>query len=42
LCNNIKSEIKDNYDVQGLVKPGAGADILTNIANGDITDLTKN
>jgi hypothetical protein len=43
LCvTNFKSEIKDNYDVQGLVKPGAGADILVNTANSDITNLTKN
>ena len=29
-ATNVKSEIKDNYDVQGLVKPGAGAGILVN------------
>ena len=41
LCaTNIKSEIKDNYDVQGLVKPGAG--VLVNTTNGDIANLTKN
>ena len=43
LCaTNNKYEIKDNYNVQGLVKPGAGAGILLNIANGNIADLTKN
>jgi len=43
LCaTNIKSEMKDNYDVQGLVKPGAGAGILVNTANSDITNLMKN
>ena len=43
LCaTNVKSEIKNNYDVQGLVKPGAGAGILVNTANSDITNLTKN
>ena len=41
---NIKSEIKVNYNVQGLVKlgAGAGAGILVNTANSDITNLTKN
>jgi predicted phosphodiesterase len=43
LCaTNVKSEIKDNYNVQGLVKPGAGAGILVNTANSDITHFTKN
>ena len=42
LCaTNVKSEIKDKYDVQGLVKPGAGAGILVNTANNDIANLTK-
>jgi len=41
LCGtNIKSEIKGNHDVQGLVKPGTG--LLVNTANGDIANLTKN
>jgi predicted phosphodiesterase len=39
---NVKSEIRDNYDVQGLVKPGAGSGTLVNSANSDITNLTKN
>jgi hypothetical protein len=39
LCaTNIKAEIKDKYDVQGLVKPGAGAGILAKTANSDITN----
>jgi predicted phosphodiesterase len=43
LCaTNFKFEIKDNFDVQGLVKLGAGAGILVNTANCDITNLTKN
>jgi hypothetical protein len=43
LCaTNIKSEIKEKYDVQGLVKQGAGASILVNTASSDITNLTKN
>jgi hypothetical protein len=41
-ATNTKAEIKDKYDVQGLVKPGAGAGILANTANSDITNLTKN
>jgi hypothetical protein len=39
---NVKSEIKDSYDVQGLVKPGAGSGTLVNSANSDTTNLTKN
>jgi predicted phosphodiesterase len=43
LCaTNIKSEIKDSYDVQGLVKPGAGSGTLVNSATSDICNLTKN
>ena len=40
-ATNVKSEIKDNYNVQGLVKPGAGAGILVNSANSEIESLTK-
>jgi hypothetical protein len=43
LCaSNIKSEIKDNYDVQGLVKPGAGSGTLVYTVNSDTRNLTKN
>ena len=43
LCvTNFKFEIKDNFDVEGLVKLGVAAGILVNTANSDITDLTKN
>ena len=43
LCaRNIKSEIKDSYNVHGLVKPGAGSGTLVNSATSDITNLTKN
>jgi hypothetical protein len=43
LCaTKVKAEIKDKYDVQGLVKPGARAGTLANTANSDITNLTKN
>ena len=43
LCaTNVKSEIMNNYDVQGQVKPGAGVGVLVNTANSDITNLTKN
>ena len=41
-ATNARAEIKDKYDVQGLVKPSAGAGILVNTANSDITNLTKN
>jgi hypothetical protein len=42
LCGtNVKAEIKDKYNVQGLVKPGGGAGILVNAANSDI-NLTEN
>jgi hypothetical protein len=40
-ATNTKSEIQDNYDVQGLVKPGAGAGILVNSENSEIANLTK-
>ena len=39
---NVKSHIKENFLVQGLVKPGAGVDVLVTTANSDITRLTKN
>jgi hypothetical protein len=38
----VKSQIKENFYVQGLVKPGAGVDILVTTANSDIASLTKN
>ena len=42
LCaTNVKPEIRYNYDVQGLVKPGAGAGRQLNTTNSDITILTK-
>jgi hypothetical protein len=41
-ASNVKSEIKDTYHVQGLVKPGAGSGTLANSATSDITNLTKN
>jgi len=39
---NVKSHIKENFHVQGLVKPGAGVDILVTTTNSNITRLTKN
>ena len=39
---NIKSQIKKNFHIQGLVKPGAGADILVTTAQSDITSQSKN
>jgi lysophospholipase L1-like esterase len=38
----VKSQIKENFHVQGLVKPGAGMDILVTTMNSDIKSLTKN
>jgi lysophospholipase L1-like esterase len=40
-AQNVKSQIKENFYVQGLVKPGAGVDILVTTANSDIASLTK-
>jgi hypothetical protein len=38
---NVKSEINVGYDVQRLVKPGAGTGTLVNSAISDIANLTK-
>jgi hypothetical protein len=38
---NVKSDIRDNFKVQGLVKPGPGNGILVNSANSDIMSLSK-
>jgi hypothetical protein len=38
---NVKTDIRDNFEVQGLVKPGAGTVILVNSANSDIMCLSK-
>jgi len=37
----LDEDSQNNYDVQGLVKPGAGAGILINSANSEIASLTK-
>jgi len=43
LCaTNVKSEIKGSYDVEGLVKLGAGSGTVVNSATSDMTNLTKN
>jgi hypothetical protein len=39
---NVKAQIKSNFQVQGLIKPGAGADILETSAKRDIISQTKN
>lgn len=31
----------DNFEVQGFVKPGAGTDIIVNLATSDTMNLTK-
>ena len=41
-AQNIKSELKTNAYVHGLVKPGAGVDTLVTAANNAITSLTNN
>jgi hypothetical protein len=40
---NVKTNIMDNFEVQGFVKPGAETDILVNSATSDrpIMNLTK-
>ena len=38
---NVKTDIRDNFEVQGLVKPGAATDILVNSAHSDIMSLSK-
>ena len=40
---NVETNIMDNFEVQGCVKPGAGIDILVNSATSDrpIMNLTK-
>jgi hypothetical protein len=39
---NIKSTIKDNFEVQGIVKPGAGANVLAKSVEKEVRSLTKN
>ena len=38
---NVKTDVADIFEVQGLVKPGAGTDTLVNSANNDIMNLPK-
>jgi hypothetical protein len=38
---NVQTDIRGNFKVQGLVKPGTGTDILLNSANNDIMSLSK-
>ena len=38
-AENVKTDIRDNFEVQELVKPSAGTDILVNSANNDIMSL---
>ena len=37
---NVETDVRDNFEVQELVKPGAGTDILVNSAN-NIMSLSK-
>jgi predicted phosphodiesterase len=38
---NVKTDIMDNLEVQGFVKPGAGTGFLVKSATSDIMNLTK-
>lgn len=38
---NVKTDIMDNFEVQGFVKPGAGTYISVNSATSDSMHLTK-
>ena len=38
---NVKTDIRDNFEVQGLVKLGAGTDIVVNSAYSGIMSLSK-
>jgi hypothetical protein len=37
----VKNHLRKNFEVSGLVKPGAGAEIVANSAMSDIANLTK-
>jgi hypothetical protein len=39
---NIKSTIKYNFEVQGILKTGAGANILANSVEKEVRSLSKN
>ena len=38
---NVKTDIRNNFKVQGLVKPGAGNVVLVNSPNNDTISLSK-
>jgi lysophospholipase L1-like esterase len=38
---NVKSSLKNNFEVQGVVKPGAVANILVNSAKNEVKGLSK-
>jgi hypothetical protein len=38
---NVKSNIKDNFRVQGVVKPGAGGNVLVNSMKNEVRSLSK-
>jgi lysophospholipase L1-like esterase len=38
---NVKSSLKDNIAIQGVVKPGALTNILVNSARNEINGLSK-
>ena len=40
-AQNVKSPIKGNFQVQGLIKPGAGVETLVTSVNSEIPSLTR-
>ena len=40
-AQNVKSQIKGNFQVQGLIKPGAGVETLVTSVNSEIPSLTR-
>jgi hypothetical protein len=41
-AKEVKNHLNKNFEVIGLVKPGAGREILVNSAKSDTMNLTKN
>jgi hypothetical protein len=41
-AQNVQAQIKNNFLIQGIIKPGAGANILETTAKSDIISQTKN
>jgi lysophospholipase L1-like esterase len=41
LAKEVRNHLKKNFEINGLVKPGAGAEILANSAMSEMVNLTK-